>query len=292
MASGEQASKTAGQRVGVRRRILLTGAAGRIGGLLIDGLAGHYELSLTDRRTPAQTRGYPFLPADIAQIEALRPLCCEIDTVVHLAADPQPRALWESLLPNNVVGVYNVFQAASEAGCRRVVFASSMYVVNGYPSDDWPLRSDVVPNPASLYGATKAWGEALGSYYAHQQGLSVLCLRLGIVMARDDRRLHIRNPLVAWALTEEDLVRLFIAAIEAPNDVRFGTFHSLSQSRQLPLDLGETRRVLRHVPQDDVSVLARKNWRGLLAHIHTGLSHKWRRALRLRRWSCQHVRGK
>src|SRR3954447_22637992 len=64
-----------------------------------------------------------------------------------------------------------------------------MYVVNGYPSGDWPLRSDVVPNPASLYGATKAWGEALGSYYAYQQGLSVLCLRLGMAMARDDHRM-------------------------------------------------------------------------------------------------------
>jgi nucleoside-diphosphate-sugar epimerase len=291
MAGGEQTSKAARQPGVARRRILLTGAAGRIGGLLIDGLAGRYELMLTDRRTPGQTRGYPFLPADIAQIEALRPLCCEIDTVVHLAADPQPRAPWESLLPNNVVGVYNVFQAASEAGCRRVVFASSMYVVNGYPSGDWPLRSDVVPNPASVYGATKAWGEALGSYYAHQQGLSVLCLRLGMVMACDDHRLHIRNPLVAWALTEEDLVRLFITAIEAPHDVRFGIFHGLSQSRQPPLELGETQSILRYTPQDNISVLAWKNWRGLLAHIRTALLHGWRRVLRLRKWPSQHTRG-
>jgi nucleoside-diphosphate-sugar epimerase len=292
MAIREQTSKPALPPGVARRRILLTGAAGRVGGLLIDGLAGRYDLLLTDRRTPGRTRGYPFLPADITQIEALRPLCREIDTVVHLAADPSPHAPWESLLTNNVVGVYNVFQAASEADCRRVVFASSMHVVNGYPSGDWPVRSDVVPNPASLYGATKAWGEALGSYYAHQQGPSVLCLRLGMVIARDDHRLHIRNPFVAWALTEEDLVRLFINAIEAPHDVRFGIFHSLSQSWQPPLDLDETRRILRHVPRDNVSALAWKNWRGLLAHIRTALPHRWRRALTARDWPRRRVRGK
>ncbi len=113
------------------RKVLITGAAGRIGSFLTRNLAGRYDLVLSDILEVTDTRGYPYIQADIADLDATRALCRGIETVVHLGADPSTEATWESLLPRNVVGVYNVFQAAHEAGCRRVIFASSVNAVGG-----------------------------------------------------------------------------------------------------------------------------------------------------------------
>ena len=161
------------------RIVLITGAAGRIGSSLTRDLAGRYELSLTDVRSPTDTHGLPFAEADIADLEAMRRLCQGVDTVVHLAADPSMEATWESLLPRNLVGLYNIFQAAHEARCRRVIFASSVNAVFGYPKDV-QVRTDMPVRPLNLYGASKAWGEAVACFYADQRGLSGICLRFGV----------------------------------------------------------------------------------------------------------------
>src|SRR5262249_37590278 len=118
-----------------RTRVLITGAAGRIGSFLTRHLANQYDFVLTDVRPPADTCGFPFIAADISHLDAMRALCSDIDTVVHLAADPSTAATWESLLPRNIVGVQNIFQAAHESGCRRVIFASSVNAVAGYPRE-------------------------------------------------------------------------------------------------------------------------------------------------------------
>src|SRR5262249_35803904 len=119
--------------VSALQKVLITGAAGRIGSFLTGWLADSYALSLTDVRAPENTHGFPFNAGDIADLDALRPLFQGNDTVVHLAADPNMEAPWESLLPRNIIGLYNVFEAAREAGCRRVIFASSVNAVFGYP---------------------------------------------------------------------------------------------------------------------------------------------------------------
>src|SRR5262249_13354954 len=118
-----------GAFVADRSKVLLTGAAGRIGSFLTRHLADRYDFFLTDVRRPADSYGCPFVTADISDLAAMQALCRDIDTVVHLAADPSTAAAWESLLPRNVVGVQNIFQAAYEAGCRRVIFASSVNAV-------------------------------------------------------------------------------------------------------------------------------------------------------------------
>ena len=71
-----------------RSRVLITGAAGRIGSFLTRHLADQYDFVLTDIRPPADACGFPFIAADISDPEAMRALCSDIDTVVHLAADP------------------------------------------------------------------------------------------------------------------------------------------------------------------------------------------------------------
>ncbi|MCB0109400.1 MAG: NAD(P)-dependent oxidoreductase, partial [Caldilineaceae bacterium] len=100
----------------MKRKILITGAAGRIGSFLTNQWKERYELYLTDIRPPKETFGFPFTEANIADYNALAALCQGMDTIVHLGADPSMEASWESLLPNNVIGTYNAFEAARQAG--------------------------------------------------------------------------------------------------------------------------------------------------------------------------------
>jgi len=237
------------------RNVLITGAAGRIGSSLTRDLTDRYDLILSDVRAPDDPRGHPFVAADIADLDALRALCAGVDTVVHLAADPSMEATWESLLPRNLVGLYNVFQAAHEAGCRRVIFASSINAVFGYPKDV-QVRTDMPVRPLNLYGASKAWGEAVACFYADQRGLSAICLRFGWVIERDSQLLRPDHPYLDIALTYEDLTRLVVASIDAPDDLRFGVFHGVSDNRWKRLDISDARRRLGYAPQDDAFVLA------------------------------------
>src|SRR5215204_1721539 len=153
-----------------RRFVLLTGAAGRIGTAFREAHGEQYRFRLADLDADvlADTPGtdHEVVRLDIADADACREACAGIDTVVHLAADPSPEADWESsLLPNNVRGTVNIFRAAHEAGCRRVVFASSVHAFIGYPPGE-TLADDASPRPVNLYGASKVFGEAVVSRFS------------------------------------------------------------------------------------------------------------------------------
>ena len=97
----------------------------------------------------------------------------------------QPRAMgfharhfYGSLLDNNIKGTYNVFRAAKDAGCRRVVFASSIHAVVGYPAD-MPIPTDVTVRPLNMYGVSKCFGEAVAAAFAYGEGLSAIAIRIG-----------------------------------------------------------------------------------------------------------------
>ena len=165
-----------------RRFLLLTGAAGRIGSAFREAHGERYRFRLVDLSTDtlAETPGtdHEIVHRDIADAEACREACAGIDTVIHLAADPSPEADWESsLLPNNIRGTVNVFRAAHEAGCRRVVFASSVHAVGG-PQNEEAIADDAPPRPVNLYGASKAFGEAVAATYS-AAGLSGIAIRIG-----------------------------------------------------------------------------------------------------------------
>ncbi len=237
--------------------ILLTGAAGRIGTFFLQTYADRYKFVLTDQRTPEHTHGFPFTQVELSNFAALRPLFDGVDTVVHLGADPSPSAPWESLLPSNVVGLYNVFEAAHQAGCRRVVFASSINAVNGY-ADGVQVHTDMPINTINLYGATKCWGEAVASCYANAHGLSGICLRFGAVQPRTSKMIVPGNDWLDAILTYDDCARLIAAAVDAPESVSYGVFHGVSNNRYKRLDISDARTILGYAPQDDAFVLAEK----------------------------------
>jgi hypothetical protein len=164
-------------------------------------------------------------------------------------------ATWDSVLPRNLVGLYNVFQAAHEASCRRVIFASSVNAVFGYPKDV-QVRTDMPVRPLNLYGASKAWGEAVACFYADQRGLSAICLRFGWVIDRDSDLIRADHPYLDIALTYNDLTRLMVASIDAPDTLRFGVFHGVSNNRWKRLDISDARALLGYMPEDDAFELA------------------------------------
>ncbi|HEY0498977.1 MAG TPA: NAD(P)-dependent oxidoreductase [Kutzneria sp.] len=219
-------------------RVLVTGAAGRIGSGFLRHVAGRYVLRATDVR-PVE---FPdFVLADLSDADALARACAEVDTVVHLGANPSLDADWESLLPANIVGTQNVFAAASAAGVRRVVYASSVHAVSGYPAGRQISADDPV-NPGNLYGVTKVFGESLGRYYAEQRGMSVIALRIGAFHTADTKPepapyndfLH---------LAETDLYHIMIRAIEV-RGVGYAVVNAISEQVGGRLDITATRELL------------------------------------------------
>jgi uronate dehydrogenase len=242
----------------MQRTVLITGASGGIGSYLTRAWRDRYRLTLTDIVAPETDPGAPFVHAQLADYDAVAALCQGVDTVVHLGADPSMQATWESLLPNNLIAVRNVFEAAAQAGCRRVVFASSINAVYGYPAE-LQVHTNMPVRPLNLYGASKVWGEAVACYYADQRNLSAVCLRYGGVLQPDDPRVRPDSPFLDIVITCRDLEQLTRAAVDAPDTLRFGIYHGVSDNRHKRLDITDARRDLGYTPEDDAFALAARN---------------------------------
>jgi UDP-glucose 4-epimerase len=235
-----------------RRFVLLTGAAGRIGTAFRKAHGQRYRFRLADLDigTLADTPGasHEIVRLDIADVEACRDACAGIDTVVHLAADPSPEADWESsLLPNNIRGTVNVFQAAHQAGCRRVVFASSVHAVGGLQEDE-AIPDDAPARPVNLYGSSKAFGEAVAATYS-AAGLSGIAIRIG---AYDAPWFHERGDATAAMayVSARDLNELLVRCIETEN-IPYAVVAGISDNTRKRFDLKQTRQLLGYAPRDD-----------------------------------------
>ena len=203
-------------------RVLLTGAAGAVGQRLRKLLKPIYPgLRLSDLKPlPDLAPGEDFVPADLAIMEQVEAAVDGMEGIVHLGGF-SVEGPWETILQSNIVGCYNLFEAARRKGVKRVVFASSNHVVGFYPRHR-RIGTDVTVRPDSRYGVSKAFGEALGALYADKHGLRVLCLRIGNVgdAPADLRRLSI------W-LSPDDLVQLVRIGLEHP-DLRYEIFYGAS----------------------------------------------------------------
>jgi nucleoside-diphosphate-sugar epimerase len=235
-----------------RRFVLLTGAAGRIGTAFREAHGGRYRFRLADLDTDtlADTPGadHEIVRLDISDADGCRDACADVDTIIHLAADPSPDADWESsLLPNNIEGVVNVFRTASETGCRRVVFASSVHAVGGLQEDE-SIADDAPPRPVNLYGASKAFGEAVAATYS-AAGLSGIAIRIG---AYDAPWFHESGDAIAAMayVSARDLNDLLVRCIETEN-IPYAVVAGISDNARKRFDLIQTRRLLGYEPKDD-----------------------------------------
>ena len=168
-----------------RQHVLVTGAAGRIGSYFAQNHnPDRFALRLMVRQEDAAENVEALHPfgevavGDLGDLEGLKAYFQGADTILHLAGDPGPSAVWSSVLENNITGTYNVFAAAKAAGCRRIVYASSIHAVSGYPTDVQVKTNEPV-NPGDLYGVSKCFGEAMARYMAEQESVSAICIRIG-----------------------------------------------------------------------------------------------------------------
>ena len=246
-----------------RRRVLITGASGLIGGILRGALRDDYELCGVDIRP---VPGFDSLTADMTDLDAVQPAFEGVDTVIDLAAIPSEDTPWKDVLANNIPSTYNAFEASRRAGVRRIIFASSNHATGMYEGD--PPYSSVVAGryeglePDSLprittsmpirpdgpYGIAKAFGEAVGRHYVDLYGLSVICLRIG-TLNREGRPLNPRH--FATLLTHRDLVHLVARCIEAPDSLRFGIFYGVSDNRWRFWDISDSAEAIGNHPEGD-----------------------------------------
>ncbi|PHM33404.1 NAD-dependent epimerase/dehydratase family protein [Xenorhabdus innexi] len=233
-----------------KRTILLTGASGRIGQTFFLAMQEHYIFTLVDQKYPDYPISDPhhFILADLSDPTVIEELVSDVENIIHLAGIPHANAVFEDLLPANILTTTYLLQAAAKLQCRRFVFASSAQTIEGYPVDK-QIPDGAAVSPANIYGATKCYGEALCSYFASQKGLSSVAIRIGAFEFKENHSLKTARDLSAW-LSPDDAVQLLTCAIET-EEITFFIAHGISDNRFKRLDLTETRKVLGYTPKDD-----------------------------------------
>ncbi|MEM7131402.1 MAG: NAD(P)-dependent oxidoreductase [Chloroflexota bacterium] len=240
-------------------KVLVTGAAGRVGRAFLRYDGSQYDLRLADRELVSLSQmdvGWDMeqseqIALDVADLSACYDACKEIDTVVHLAADANAGAgFYESLLDNNIKGAYNIFRAAKDQGCRRVIWASSVQAVAGYPLDV-QVRADMPPKPLNLYGAAKVFGEAMAHYFAYTEDLSSIAIRIGAF--EYNRETWDEMPdgrTLSTFLSARDLSHLIHQSIQVEN-LQYAVLQAVSDNRFKRMDITSARELVGYSPQDD-----------------------------------------
>jgi nucleoside-diphosphate-sugar epimerase len=246
----------------MNERILVTGMSGLIGGAVRERLESRYQLTALNRSlVPAVTT----VQADIADFDSIRPAFENQQTVVHLAASARGSDPWERVRDPNLIGVYNVFEAARQAGVSRVIYASSGSTISGWEQvhpyralvngdydsviHPWPLITHETPvRPAGVYGATKVWGEAVARHFTDSSDLSIICLRIGLVNAVD--RPTDSRQFSVWC-SQRDISQMVERCILAPSELRYDIFYAVSVNKWGYRDISHARDEVGFEPQDE-----------------------------------------
>lgn len=238
-------------------RVAITGANGDIGRTVAPYLAARHEVRLAIWDLPAgREAAMPDCPGaevrrlDITEADAAREFVRDMDAVVHLAGQREVKADWSSLRGPNIDGTFNIFDACRGLSVPKIVFASSNHATGGYELDGQSgLDGREVVRPDSLYGVTKAFGEALGRYFSERHGISVICLRIGSFLPAPDSQRALRT----W-LSPGDMCRLVSAALAA--DVRYGIYYGSSANARAQWDIRPAIAELGYAPQDNAELYA------------------------------------
>lgn len=243
------------------RKILVTGYSGIIGHILMSELAGDFELYGVDVRVTEQRSNV--FQADLSDRKEARKVLehvFPVDCIIHLAADSDPDAIWESVLKNNIMATKNVYELARLHRVKRVIFASSNHVTGMYEGKPRMLHKQTNPRmitvrdevrPDGDYGASKAFGEALARQYFELYNIESICLRIGTVLVDDDPTRDERHRKT-W-LSHSDLVHLVRRSIVT--GTTFGIYYGVSNNKGRFWDISNARAEIGFEPVDDASVM-------------------------------------
>ncbi len=234
-------------------KIVVTGAAGNMGRKLSAHLrkTGIHDLRLLDIEDRA---GLGVIACDLTRYdESWAEHFSGADVVVHLAADRSPTSGWESILPLNVDLLINVYDAVREKKARRIIFASSNWVMGGRRFEKGRVTESETPKPINPYGAAKLFGERLGRSLSDRYGVSVINLRIGYNQWLRDNRPSAAMELGAWGqmlwLSDRDFLQVMDRAILAKG-IPYATLNVTSNVIGSRWDISETQRLLGYVPDD------------------------------------------
>lgn len=236
------------------KRVLVTGSTGAIGQPVCEHLIkrGHYVRGFARRPTPGVE---DYVQGDLADRDKVREAVKGVDTIVHLGAYPDRADFMEYLLGPNVIGLYNICEAAVEFGVKRLSLASSIQTISGMRDHEGVLKTEDGAAPMNHYALTKVWAEVTGDMYAHLHDLSVVNVRIGW-LPRDPGEADVLKAS-GWGadvyFSHADAQRFYERVVESPTPApgESVTVFAISKYKdQERLDLELPRRVLGYEPQD------------------------------------------
>lgn len=276
--TGTKVKRTVGQahptevEADVGKRVLVTGCAGAVGKAVCWELmrCGHWVRGFDLISMPAEITLNESLIGSIQDRAALDPAMSGIDVVVHLAAQPDQGDFYTQIVPNNIIGTYNVFEAARAADVKRVVLASTVQVVSGIDWTQAPIKVEHGTAPTNTYALSKVFAEELGRMYARLYAMSVIAVRIGWFARSAESARQIGQGGRSIYLSPGDAGRFFERCVRAeiapnlpppgcaagpsePRALAAGDFHILFASSRPPgkppLDLETAKRVIGYEPQ-------------------------------------------
>jgi uronate dehydrogenase len=242
----------------MRERILITGPGGRVGTHIVPLFVEHFALRLLDAeplKSIRLTADDEFIQADIRDFGALRKACEGVKAVIHLAAISDEDDFHTRLLPMNLEGVYNVFEAARQAGVKKVIFASTGQTVLFYPKGEW-VTPDMPARPWTVYACTKLFGEALARHYSEKHGMSMIVIRLCYFQPYDSPLLREPGAIQREWCSPRDLTQLLLKSLSA--EIPFAIFFGVSNNTGRFWDITNAQQLVGYDPQDDAAEWRRK----------------------------------
>ena len=235
----------------MRERILITGPGGRVGIHLVPLLREHFALRLFDARPMEASQDDEVIVGNVEDFAALCRACVGVRAVLHLAAISDEADFHSKLLPVNVAGTYNAFEAARQSGVKKFLFASTGQTVLNNPKGT-PVTVDMLPRPSTVYACTKLFGEALARHYSDIHGMSCMVIRLCYYRGYDDPLLRIPGHDVQreWC-SPRDLTQLVVKGIQS--ELPFGMFFGLSNNQERCWDISNAKELIGYEPEDDAS---------------------------------------
>jgi len=237
-----------------RKKLFITGAAGNVGSALRRYLRDRYDFRLLfHSNVPEVEQGDEVVVSDLSDFASMVEAGAGIDAIVHLGIATGKRGLTRSrhnqmIMETNVQGTYNIFESARINNVPKVIFASTNHVTGFYEKEGSVSRPNLPVRPDSMYGVSKAYGEALGRFYYDAHGMSVYCIRIANFPNTDEANRQYETGMNRW-LSSRDMAELTHCCMEAPHP-QFGIFYATSKGGELKWDMVNAKEMIGWEPQD------------------------------------------
>ncbi len=236
------------------KTVLFLGFSGRVGPSLIEEYLKNYKNSYNlilgyHKKKPKcdlESR-----KINLSDLDVLKKAMEGIDVVINFAANSNPDSEFSEILEPNIIGAYNVFEAARQMKVKRVIFASSVHSIKGYPLG-YEVKHDDITKPLNFYGVSKVFGEALCNVFSRKYGLSCLAIRIGAFVPNHKKEIVCyTRDFYDYVISQRDLMQLIHKCILAPEEVKFGILSGISDNKRKYMDLKFTEELVGYRPKDD-----------------------------------------